>query len=76
MTRDYTRHLLKRTHGQSLKKRAPWAIKSIVDFTTKAMGTTDVRIDHKLNQAVWAQGIKSVPHRLRVRLESAYKVYS
>ncbi|KAJ3506315.1 hypothetical protein NMY22_g17290 [Coprinellus aureogranulatus] len=69
VTRDYTIHLHKRVHGRSFKKRAPWAIKSIVDFTTKAMGTTDVRIDPKLNQAVWAQGIKSVPHRIRVRLE-------
>ena len=36
------------------------------------MGTTDVRLDPKLNQAVWAQGIKTVPHRLRVKLESAW----
>ena len=35
------------------------------------MGTSDVRIDPKLNQAVWARGIKTVPHRLRVKLESA-----
>ena len=35
------------------------------------MGTSDVRLDPKLNQAVWAQGIKTVPHRLRVKLESA-----
>ena len=37
----------------------------------KAMGTTDVRLDPKLNQALWAQGIKSVPHRIRVKLERA-----
>lgn len=36
------------------------------------MGTSDVRLDPKLNQAVWAQGIKTVPHRLRVKLESAH----
>lgn len=34
------------------------------------MGTNDVRLDPKLNQALWAQGIKTVPHRLRVKLES------
>lgn len=33
------------------------------------MGTNDVRLDPKLNQALWAQGIKTVPHRIRVRLE-------
>jgi len=33
------------------------------------MGTADVRIDPKLNQALWERGIKSVPHRIRVKLE-------
>ena len=33
------------------------------------MGTGDVRIDPKLNQAIWERGIKSVPHRIRVKLE-------
>ncbi len=33
------------------------------------MGTSDVRIDPKLNQALWERGIKSVPHRVRVKLE-------
>ena len=40
-----------------------------MDFATKAMGTSDVRIDPKLNQALWAQGIKTVPHRIRIKLE-------
>ena len=44
-------------------------MKSVVQFAQKAMGTSDVRLDPKLNQALWAQGIKSVPHRIRVRLE-------
>ena len=35
------------------------------------MGTTDVRIDPKLNQTLWSRGIKSVPHRVRVKLERA-----
>jgi len=38
------------------------------------MGTSDVRLDPKLNQAIWARGIKTVPHRLRVKLESAVKL--
>lgn len=36
------------------------------------MGTTDVRIDPKLNQALWERGIKSVPHRVRVKLEREF----
>ena len=61
----------KRVHGRSFKKRAPHAIKAVVEFATKAMGTTDVRIDPKLNQELWSRGIKSVPHRVRVKLERA-----
>ncbi|THH00248.1 hypothetical protein EW026_g2244 [Hermanssonia centrifuga] len=47
----------------------PHAVKSVVEFAQKAMGTADVRVDPKLNQALWARGIKSVPHRIRVKLE-------
>ncbi|PCH37448.1 hypothetical protein WOLCODRAFT_29114 [Wolfiporia cocos MD-104 SS10] len=69
VTREYTIHLHKRVHGRSFKKRAPWAVKSVVAFAQKAMGTSDVRIDPKLNQELWARGIKSVPHRIRIKLE-------
>ena len=34
----------------------------------KEMGTPDVRIDTRLNKAVWAKGIRNVPYRIRVRL--------
>jgi large subunit ribosomal protein L31e len=33
------------------------------------MGTSDVRLDPKLNQQIWSQGVKNVPHRLRLKLE-------
>ncbi|KAF9224981.1 60S ribosomal protein L31 [Gyrodon lividus] len=69
VTREYTIHLHKLVHGRSFKKRAPWAVKSVMEFARKSMGTTDVRLDPKLNQALWAQGIKTVPHRIRVKLE-------
>ncbi|KAF8237629.1 hypothetical protein L208DRAFT_1389050 [Tricholoma matsutake] len=69
VTREYTIHLHKRVHGRSFKKRAPWAVKSVVEFAQKSMGTTDVRIDPRLNQELWSRGVKSVPHRIRVKLE-------
>ncbi|KAF7973779.1 hypothetical protein HWV62_14254 [Athelia sp. TMB] len=69
VTREYTIHLHKLVHGRSFKKRAPWAVKSIVAFAQKAMGTADVRIDQQLNLKVWERGVKSVPHRIRVKLE-------
>ncbi|KDQ56543.1 hypothetical protein JAAARDRAFT_36031 [Jaapia argillacea MUCL 33604] len=69
VTREYTIHLHKHVFGMGFKKRAPRAVKSVVEFAHKAMGTSDVRIDPKLNQALWEQGIKNVPHRIRVKLE-------
>jgi len=69
VTREYTIHLHKLVHGRSFKKRAPTAVKSVVAFAQREMGTTDVRIDPLLNQSLWARGIKSVPHRIRVKLE-------
>jgi large subunit ribosomal protein L31e len=32
------------------------------------MGTTDVRIDVKLNKHIWSSGIRSAPRRVRVRI--------
>jgi len=69
VTREYTIHLHKYVHGRSFKKRAPTAVKSIVAFAQREMGTTDVRIDPRLNQAIWERGIRSPPHRIRVKLE-------
>ncbi|ELW47272.1 60S ribosomal protein L31 [Tupaia chinensis] len=47
----------KRIHGVGFNKRAPWALKEIRKFAMKEMGTPDVRIDTRLNKAVWAKGI-------------------
>ena len=43
-------------------------MKAIRKFAEDAMGTKDIRLDPTLNEAVWKTGIKSVPHRIRVRL--------
>ena len=40
----------------------------IKKFAQKAMGTSDVRVDQKLNQAIWSKGVKAVPYRMRVRI--------
>lgn len=67
ITRETTIHIHKYIHGHSFKTRAPRAIKTIRQFAVKMMRTSDVRLDPKLNKAVWKQGIKNVPHRIRVR---------
>jgi large subunit ribosomal protein L31e len=68
VTREYTINLHKRVLGISFKKRAPRAVKEIKQFAAKMMKTKDVRVDVKLNKAVWAQGVKNVPHRVRVAI--------
>merc|ERR1719378_839330 len=52
VTRDYTVVLHKRVQGVQFKKKAP----------------KDVRLDVKLNQFIWSQGIRNVPKRVRLRL--------
>ncbi|KAL1021787.1 hypothetical protein UPYG_G00017960 [Umbra pygmaea] len=68
VTREYTVNIHKRIHGVSFKRRAPRALKEIRKFAMKHMGTPDVRIDTRLNKAVWSKGVKNVPYRMRVRL--------
>lgn len=54
-TREYTINLGKRLHDITFKKRAPRAVKEIKKFAQKQMGTKEVRVDVKLNKAVWSQ---------------------
>ena len=54
-TREYTINLGKRLHDITFKKRAPRAVKEIKKFAAKQMGTKEVRVDVKLNKAVWSQ---------------------
>eukprot|EP00293_Proteomonas_sulcata_P020310 CAMPEP_0184288480 /NCGR_PEP_ID=MMETSP1049-20130417/999_1 /TAXON_ID=77928 /ORGANISM="Proteomonas sulcata, Strain CCMP704" /LENGTH=120 /DNA_ID=CAMNT_0026594887 /DNA_START=8 /DNA_END=370 /DNA_ORIENTATION=+ len=68
ITREYTINMHKRLLGQNFKKRAPRAIREVKMFATKAMGTSDVRVDQKLNKYLWSKGIKNVPYRVRVRI--------
>ena len=66
ISREYTVNIHKATHGKSFKEKAPQAVKQIRAFAAKMMGTTDVRIDVKLNKAVWSKGVKNVPNRVRI----------
>eukprot|EP00281_Chroomonas_sp_CCMP1168_P003597 CAMPEP_0206275874 /NCGR_PEP_ID=MMETSP0047_2-20121206/35997_1 /ASSEMBLY_ACC=CAM_ASM_000192 /TAXON_ID=195065 /ORGANISM="Chroomonas mesostigmatica_cf, Strain CCMP1168" /LENGTH=117 /DNA_ID=CAMNT_0053705337 /DNA_START=29 /DNA_END=382 /DNA_ORIENTATION=- len=68
VTREYTVNLHKRLMGKQFKKRAPRAVSEVKKFALKAMGTSDVRIDQKLNKYLWGTGVKNVPYRVRVRL--------
>ncbi|KAL0594685.1 60S ribosomal protein L31 [Plecturocebus cupreus] len=68
MTQEYTVNIHKRIHGVDFKKRATWALKEIQKFAMQEMGTPDVHIDTRLNKAVWAKGIRTVPYQICVLL--------
>jgi len=53
---------------RTFKTRAPRAINEVRKFAKKVMGTSDVRVDQKLNKYLWSKGIKNVPYRVRVRI--------
>ncbi|ELW67309.1 60S ribosomal protein L31 [Tupaia chinensis] len=63
VTQEYTIDIHKRIPGVGFKKCAPQALKEIRKFAN-----LDVRIDTRLNKAVWAKGIRNVPYQIRVRL--------
>merc|ERR1719186_985133 len=81
VTREYTINMHKRLHGIGFKYRAPRAVKEIKKFAEKQMGTKEVRIDTRLNEAIWAQGVS---FRMRIRLarlrnkdyDSVHKLYT
>lgn len=67
VTRECTIHLNKRLHKIGFKKRSPRAVKIIRKFAEKEMGTTDVRIDTRLNKAIWSRGIRWVTHEFFIK---------
>merc|ERR1739848_262218 len=70
VSREYTINLHKRIHRIGFKYRAPKAIDAVRAFARKAMGTEDVRIDSRLNKAVWERGKRNEDE------DSAQKLYT
>jgi large subunit ribosomal protein L31e len=68
ITRDCTVNLHKALYKIQFKRRAPRAIRHIKQMARNTMHTEDVRIDAKLNQYIWGEGIKNVPRKVRVRI--------
>lgn len=59
-------------HSQLIWK---WASRSVPrahsefwEFARKEMETPDVPTDTRLNKAIWAKGIRNVPHHIHLRL--------
>merc|ERR1712232_1536048 len=56
-------------YGVAFKKRAPRAVRELRKIAGKVMGTpNDVRVESKINKAIWAKGVRNLPRRIRVRL--------
>lgn len=68
VTRVSTVNIHKRTLGVGFKKHAPQSLTEMQEFAVKEMGTPDAHMDARLNKAIWARGIRSVPYLIRVRL--------
>ncbi|XP_032609205.1 large ribosomal subunit protein eL31-like [Hylobates moloch] len=68
VTQEHTIDIHKRTQGVGFKKRAPRALEEIRKFAMKEMGITDVRIDTRLNKALWAKGIRNILYGIHVWL--------
>jgi large subunit ribosomal protein L31e len=58
----------KLAHRTQFKRKAPRAVSQIQKLVAKMMKTPDVRIDPKLNQFIWIQGVRNLPRRVRVRI--------
>eukprot|EP01004_Peranema_trichophorum_P000030 NODE_10039_length_545_cov_126.433649_g9394_i0.p1 GENE.NODE_10039_length_545_cov_126.433649_g9394_i0~~NODE_10039_length_545_cov_126.433649_g9394_i0.p1 ORF type:complete len:160 (-),score=27.08 NODE_10039_length_545_cov_126.433649_g9394_i0:66-503(-) len=68
-TMEVTCHLARYLNKMTYKNKAPRAILHIKKIARKFLRTYDVRIDPKLNKAVWAEGIRAIPRRIRIRME-------
>ncbi|KAG7036577.1 60S ribosomal protein L31 [Cucurbita argyrosperma subsp. argyrosperma] len=76
VTREYTVNLHKRLHGWAsslhivliLKAHSRRRHRRLSRNSESLLGTTDVRVDVKLNKHTWSRGIRSVPRRVRVRI--------
>ncbi|VFV18427.1 Hypothetical predicted protein [Lynx pardinus] len=73
VTREFTINIHKHVHGVGFKNHGPHALKEIQKLAIKEMGSPDVRIDTRLNKAVWAKGIRNVPYLTHVQLSITRK---
>lgn len=65
---DTTINIHKLAHRTQFKQKAPKAVSEIKKYVARIMKTSDVRIDPKLNQQIWNQGVRNLPRRVRVRI--------
>src|SRR3989338_997434 len=47
-------------------KRAKKAVRAVREFLIRHSGSSDIRLGKHLNEKLWQQGIKNVPHFIKV----------
>jgi large subunit ribosomal protein L31e len=50
-------------------RRSKKAITVIKEFTTRHMKATQVKVDTKVNELIWARGIRHPPRRVTLEME-------
>lgn len=65
---DTTINIHKLAHRTQFKHKAARAVSEVRKLVAKMMKTSDVRVDPKLNQFIWNQGVRNLPRRVRVRI--------
>lgn len=54
-------------------RRTERAVKVLKKFVERHMKPTDIVLDTKVNEALWARGNKNPPRKIRVRLVKDYE---
>ena len=62
VSRGYTINIHKCIHGMGLKKHDPQSLKETQKSAMKETGTPHVHVDTQFTKALWAKGIRHVPH--------------
>ena len=58
---------LRKAYKKASDKRVPYAARLVRDFVKKHTKAETVKMGAKLNEALWARGIRKPPHSVRVK---------
>ncbi len=53
----------------SRRKKAPHAVKGVIDFISKKTRSNNIVIGEDINRSIWARGISKPPAKIRVRVK-------
>ncbi len=59
---------LKEAWNAQRYRRSERAVMTLIKFAKRHMKANEISIDPKVNEAIWSRGIKSPPHKIRVKM--------